>query len=75
MGMAVMLRRIGGPLLINLDPDGCETYTDRDTPSLATTFGIASQGRGGNVSDIQEMDVAGSEKKVLVVNVGLPAVT
>lgn len=30
--MAVMLCLVDGPLLINLDPDGCEVFTDRDTP-------------------------------------------
>ena len=44
--IAVMLCFIGGPLLMNLDPDGSEVYTDRDTPCFLTTcFGIVWMGR------------------------------
>ena len=40
--MAAILCFVGGPLLMNLDPDGCEVFTDRDTAwdLLATCFGI-----------------------------------
>lgn len=29
--MAVMLCLVGGPLLKNLEPDGCDVFTDRET--------------------------------------------
>ena len=31
MAMVVILCLVGGPLLINLDPDGLDVLTDRDT--------------------------------------------
>ena len=44
-----MLCVVGGMLLRNLDPDGCEVYTDHDTARdfPTTCFGMAGMRRQG----------------------------
>jgi len=59
-----MLCFIGGPLLRNLDSDGLEVYTDRDTPFFLTTcFGIVGE-EEIDKEEIGEEEMGEEERRV-----------
>ena len=64
-----MLCFIGGPLLRNLDSDGLEVYTDRDTPFFLTTcFGIVGEEEidkeGIGEEEMGEEEIGEEERRV-----------